>query len=92
MSDEKRDRDLEVWNIEAAWIVWATGPREMKKTNAIILEQKSFEQKLPASVVGRMSPFKSTDPTFEIDWLEEARLSFYGITKLSVRISSHKTH
>jgi len=92
VSNEKRARDLEVWNIEAVWIVWATGPRKMKKTNAIILEPESFEPKLPASVVGRMSPLKSVDPTFEIDWLEEARLSFYGITKLSVRISSHKAH
>ncbi len=60
--------------------------------NITILEPEPFEAKLPASGSSGMSSLESGEPTFEADWLEEARLSFYGITKLSVRVSSHKAH
>ena len=65
----------------------------MKKTNIIILEPKPLEPKLYALDNSRMSSFSEVEPVaLEADWLEEAHLSFYGITKLSFRVSSHKAH
>lgn len=61
----------------------------MKKTNIMVIEREPSEPKLPASVISRMSSFESVEPALEADWLEEAQLSFYGISNLSFRISSH---